>query len=172
MVAGVPRFSPYRISPISSSRISSRSDARRTTASAICFRTRRPTGPHGGSTMRRRKRSWGLPPNHRRHVVAGGTQDSNRRPCRTALPPVGRTGFTPSGAGRPAPPNSRRLELCQNLAGLRAPAHLFLGEDRLTVGDDLEDAPGGGNQTHRCHIVFLSFEDLFRHTDGMGEIPS
>lgn len=98
------------------------------------------------------------------------------KPCKitadTSSPAAHSVVFTPFGAGWPVPPNSRRLELCQNLAGLRAPAQLFLGEDRLAVGDDLEDAPGGGNQTHRRHIVFLGLEDLFRHTDGMGEIPS
>ena len=70
------------------------------------------------------------------------------------------------------PPGSRTFELGEDFAGLRPPAQLLLGEDRLAVGDDFEDASGGGNQAQRRHVGFLGLEDLFRHTDGMGEIPS
>jgi hypothetical protein len=69
-------------------------------------------------------------------------------------------------------PGSRTFELGEDFAGLRAPAQLLLREDRLAVGDDFEDAPGGGYQAERRHIILLCLEDLFRHTDGMGEIPS
>src|SRR5579864_7701545 len=75
-----------------------------------------------------------------------------------------RAALTPSG--------SRTFELGEDLAGLRAPAQLLLGEDRLAVGDDFEDASGGGNQAQRRHIGFLRLEDLFRHTDGIGKVPS
>src|SRR5579864_2299599 len=69
-------------------------------------------------------------------------------------------------------PGSRTFELGEDFAGLRAPAQLLLGEDRLAVGDDFEDTSGGGNQAERRHISFLGLEDLFRHTDGIGKIPS
>lgn len=49
---------------------------------------------------------------------------------------------------------------------------LFLREDLLRSHRDFEDPAGGWHQTKPRDLFALGPQDFFRHTDGMGKVPS
>ena len=71
-----------------------------------------------------------------------------------------------------SPAVSVGFEGLQDLARLGPAPQFLLREKRPTPGDNFEYPTGGGDQTQCGNLAILCLEDFFRHTDGVGEIPS
>ena len=65
-----------------------------------------------------------------------------------------------------------RLEGADDLPWIGMAPRRFLRKDRPPARRHFEHPSRRRDEAERCDVIRLVLEDLFRHTDGMGKVPS